>query len=223
MLQIIIVYYSTGFKIMKKILSSIALMLIILPQAASAATVLTGKFNVDNGYAAYLSTNDAVQGDLFSSANNWNGTYTGTASLIANVDYYLHVYAYDQGGIAGFLGQFTLSNNDYQFANGLQSIVTNTVNWLGNNTGWGSAYNSTLTDLGANGVSPWGTGSTSSIPGSAHWIWAGDANTKDIAYFSTRITANASTGSAVPEPATMALMILGLFAMSAHRRKSVQA
>jgi hypothetical protein len=79
------------------------------------------------------------------------------------------------------------------------------------------------TDLGANGVSPWGTGSTSSIPGSAHWIWAGDANTKDIAYFSTRITANASTGSAVPEPATMALMILGLFAMSAHRRKSVQA
>ncbi len=77
---LIIVYYSTGFKIMKKILSSIALMLIILPQAASAATVLTGKFNVDNGYAAYLSTNDAVQGDLFGSANRY-GTYTGTASV----------------------------------------------------------------------------------------------------------------------------------------------
>ncbi len=207
---------------MKKLLSTIALMVTIVAQTASAATVLTGKFNVDNGYAAYLSTNDAVQGDLFSSANNWYGTFTGTASLIANIDYYLHVYAYDQGGIAGFLGQFTLSNNDYQFANGLQSIVTNTVNWLGNNTGWGSAYNPILTDLGANGVSPWGTGYTSSIPGSAHWIWAGDANSKDVAYFSTRITANNSIRSSVPEPATLALMILGLVGMTAHRRKSVQ-
>ena len=210
------------FKVMKKLLSTIALMVTIVAQTASAATVLTGKFNVDNGYAAYLSTNDAVQGDLFSSANNWYGTFTGTASLIANIDYYLHVYAYDQGGIAGFLGQFTLSNNDYQFANGLQSIVTNTVNWLGNNTGWGSAYNPILTDLGANGVSPWGTGYTSSIPGSAHWIWAGDANSKDVAYFSTRITANNSIRSSVPEPATLALMILGLVGMTAHRRKSVQ-
>lgn len=206
---------------MKKILLSLALVALNLSQTTSAATVLTGQFNVDNGYAAYISTSDSVQGTLFSSANNWYGTYTGTANLTANSDYYLHVYAYDQGGIAGFLGQFNLSNSAYHFANGLQTLVTNTSNWLGNNTGWGSAYN-TLTDLGANGVGPWGSGFTAAIPGTAHWIWAGDANNNDYAWFSTKISTN-SAQSTVPEPTSMALMALGFAGMAGLRRKSAKA
>jgi MSHA biogenesis protein MshQ len=183
---------------------------LMMVAASSSAAVLTGKLSVDNGYSIYVSTADNVQGTLFGSGNNWTTTFTNATTLAAGTSYYLHVYAYDQGGIAGFLGDFSLTGGGHKFANGLTSMTTNTTNWMGNNTGFGSAYGA-VGNLGNDGVSPWGN--RPSIVDSATWIWAGNANSNDRAYFTTRI-------DAVPEPTTVAMFGLGLLALGAARRRA---
>ncbi|HIJ91543.1 MAG: VPLPA-CTERM sorting domain-containing protein [Desulfobulbaceae bacterium] len=181
------------------------------------ATTLTSTISMDNGYEVFLSTSDMTQGTSFGAANNWVQTYQNTTMLSAGNDYYLHVYGYDQGGIAGFLGQFSLSGNDHTFSNGDTTLLTGMNGWKGNNTGWGNAY-SPVTDLGANGVWPWGT--ISGISSSAHWIWAGDATTNDYAYFSTKISA---TSQPTPIPGAVWLMGSGLAGMFGLRRRKQEA
>jgi len=180
--------------------------------AVANATTLTSEISMDNGYVIYLSTSDSIAGTSFGSANDWYTTYTDSITLTAGVDYYLHVYGYDQGSIAGFLGEFTLSGTGHVFSNSTSSLLTNTTDWKGNTTGWGNAYLAALTDLGANGASPWGT--RSGIPGTARWIWAGDANNNDCAYFSTKISA-----ASVPLPASVLLLGPGLMGLAWVRRK----
>lgn len=184
----------------------------VLPSAA----VLTSHLSVDNGYSIFLSTADNVQGTSFGSGNNWTSTFTNTKSLVAGTSYFLHVYAYDQGGIAGFLGDFSLSGTSHKFANGQAFLTTNTTDWKGNNSGFGSAYG-VVGSLGNDGVGPWGN--RPNIADSATWIWAGHAWNNDQAYFTARIDAV----NAVPEPTTVAMLGLGLLALGAARRRSEKA
>ena len=189
--------------------ASIAAALMMLAGSSSAA-VLTTKMSVDNGYRVYISTADNVQGTLFGSNNNWTTTFTDSTVLTAGTSYFLHLYAYDEGGIAGFLGEFALTGGGHQFANNLTTLTTNTTNWMGNNTGFGSPYGA-VGSLGTDGVGPWGN--RPNIADSATWIWAGNANDNNEAWFTTRI-------NAVPEPTTVAMFGLGLLALGAARRRS---
>lgn len=193
------------------LLSSTLACVAILAASGASATQLTAKTNVDNGYQIYLSTDDSVQGNVFGSGNNWGITFTDTTSLTAGTDYFLHIYAYDQGGIAGFLGDFSLTGSDHAFSNTLTTLTSNTSNWNGNNSGWGAA-NSPLVNLGANGVGPWGF--RPAVSGSANWIWAGNANSNDIAYFSTKISAQ----NTVPEPTSILLFGLGFLGLALMRK-----
>lgn len=158
---------------------------VIFLSAAASSSTLTGNMTVDNTFEVYLSTSDSVQGTLIRSGTDWKTTYSLASSLTPGQDYYLHIKGTDLGVLAGFLGDFVITGKDHQFSNGLNTLSTNTTDWLVSTTGW-SNYQS-VSAYGNNQVQPWGP--RPNIERSAQWIWSAN-NPADInAYFSTKISA----------------------------------
>lgn len=196
-------------KMLKRL--SLTMPLVLIASTQVSATMLSGALNVDNGYVAYLATDNHSQGVQVSAANNWYSTYTFSGvNLVAGQDYFLHIYAYDQGGIAGFLGEFNLTGSDHLFSNGQSQLTTNTIDWDVSTSGWNNYQDAS--SLGSNGVSPWGN--HSQVSSSAEWIWSSDAYNDNYAYFTTAISA-----AAVSEPSSLLLMGLGVMGLLAARRK----
>ena len=208
---------------LRALTAAVAATLMLASAASSAAnvgttTTLSSNMSVDNGYEIYLSTSDDVQGDLFGSANNWYATYTNYVTLTPGTSYYLHVYAYDQGGIAGLLGDFSLTGTTHTFANGQVNLLSDTTHWFANTTGFNGSY-SAVTDLGGNGVNPWNH--RYNIDDAATWIWSGNADLNNAAYFTTKISAVAVPVD-VPEPTSIALLGLGLLGLGVARRRAAK-
>ena len=183
--------------------------------ASASATLLTTKISVDNGFNAYLATANNELGTKFSSANDWGVVTNGSVLLSGATQYYLHISAYDQGGVAGLLGQFSLANSGYHFANCATSLLTGSSLITANTAGYSSAYSAT-TSYGKNGVSPWGT--LSAIDSNAQWIWSGNNDSNDYSYFSVAILKDVPAN--VPEPGSIGLLGLGLLALTRFSRKS---
>src|SRR5437764_6067297 len=96
------------------------------------ATTLSGNMTVDNFFFAFISTSDATLGTQVASGNNWPTTVGIPATtLTPGVTNYLHIEAINQTGPAMFIGDFSLSDTGFTFANGTQSLSTDTTDWRG--------------------------------------------------------------------------------------------
>lgn len=189
--------------------------LAILAGSTASATTLTTFLNVDNQFTAYISIDDTVQGTQFSSGTHWPTGNAGSTTLTDGVTNYLHIFAEDLGGIAALLGSFSLSDTDFSFANGTQSLVSGDAGLTVSETGWG-AYGATST-IGSNGISPWGFRSGHNP--AAQWVWSNDPDGDNTVYFSAAISYDIAS---VPLPAGLPLLAFGLgaFGLAAKRRKT---
>lgn len=205
-------------------LSKIALVLAAFTYMAVSvwsahATTLSGTLTADNAFTAYLSTDDSVLGNPIVSGNNWPTDYAFPATaLVAGVTNYLHVIAQDQGEVFMFMGQFSLSDANFQFLNGTQSLLTNLTDWKANlySGSWvaptGSPYS-----YGTNPFccTPWGRASMTG----ATFIWASGGTSFSAAEFSTPIISNVA---ATPVPAALPLFATGLGALACLVRRRKQ-
>jgi hypothetical protein len=193
--------------------ASLAAAAIVLAAAGSAqATTLNLSLTADNAFSAYLSTSDSTLGTLIGSGGDWTSTFNFSQPL-AGTPLFLHVVAANGGGPDGFIGSFSLSDASYHFSNGSQALDTDTANWKADP--WSGAWTTPAgapVSFGANGVGPWGP--RAGISGSAQWIWSSPDN--GVAEFSTQLTGPGS--GSVPEPASWAVMLLGMLGTGAVLR-----
>ena len=216
-------------KTLKAGLAAAVLAITTAASGALHATVLTGSLTADNQFSAYISTSDSVLGTLIASGNNWQTTSSLAPTTLSSGTHYLHIVADNFFGPAvpgsnpdAFIGQFTLSDAGFKFANGTQTLLTDISNWRASDmppsSSWSLGPAGTPISYGTNsGSNIWsnnGGGARPGIDGNALWIWSSPDRTGE-AFFSTTI-------SAVPEPATWAMMMLGFLGVGfvAYRRKS---
>jgi hypothetical protein len=176
--------------------------------SSASATVLTTHLTADNAFDLYVSTNDSQVGTYVGSGADWGTTYTLSASLTPGVTNYLHVVATNWGGPSGLLGDFSLSDSGFAFANGTQTLLTTPTEWQLSYTGFGTDYVSSIAGEGFNSVGPWGY--RPGISGSSQWLAFDSAS---VGYFSAPVTA-------VPEPATLGVLGLASMALIARKRRA---
>lgn len=194
---------------------------------AYAISDLSGYFTTDNHYSLYLSTDDSSLGTLIGSSDGTTYDWASAEnignwgiSLTPNTTNYLHIVAWDDGStIAGILGDLTLNNSSFIFANGNTSLLTNTTDWTVRKDSFAT---SPIAIVNAGGFinsdtdSPWYAylhSPIDNIGGDAQWLWTNEGGNKDLGttrYFSTAI-------NTVPEPISTALFLLGGATLAVRR------
>ena len=117
----------------RKTFVMVALSALLISIASPAgATTISGSTTADNAFFMYVSTSNSTLGTLVLSGNDWTHTFTLPASaLTPGVTNYLQVEVINYGLQGGFIGDFTLSDTGFHFANGTQSLSTDTTDWAG--------------------------------------------------------------------------------------------
>jgi len=169
-------------------LGTVFVVFLMLSQAVAAQTTsVSGAMTVDNGFELFISTDDAVPGTLVTTGSDWNTTYPFAWPLTPGVINYIHVVAVNIGGPAMFIGEFTLDDVDFEFANGTQSLLTHTTAWTARQDNFAGAA-IPLADLGTNADPGTTWGPRPGIAPNAQFIWTADPATTPL-YFSAAINA----------------------------------
>lgn len=204
----------------KKLLTStIASIGLMLSAKAAFATDVNFTSAVDDFLTFYISTDDALTGtEIGTKSFGPVGTITG--SLTPSVTNYLHVLAQNNpGGSGAFAGEFSLSDEGFQFANGTQFLSSKPSTLQASNTGFGADY---FTPSNYGTVSSHNSSVFTALfnqPNSTEILW-GKTDSDTTVYFSVAVFA-----AALLEPETYALMLagLGLVGAFARRRQSTNA
>ena len=220
-----------------KLRSTLAAVLFLGTASGAWANVtLTGNLTADNYFFAFLSTNANTLGTQIGSGNNWASTYSLTPTVLnAGTTYYLNIEAINGDGGAwtagGLIGSFSLTAGGL-FANGSQTVNTGGAGWTGgynnsNNSATAQAWvqpTGGVASEGLNGIGPWGT--RGGISSSASWVWATDSQSSNGNAAPGNQCAGctvdfqiAITTAAIPEPASMGLLMLGAVGVGAVRRR----
>ncbi len=201
-------------------------MLLLLVSSRAQAAIIIAHIKVDNSYSLYDSRNDAEEGDLIGSWTFGPGADTWACEIDAESPvHYLHVRGWDVGVLAGFLGDFTLSEDDpFVFRNGTKHLTTNIIDWTVRRDGWtGPTLPVTWAGYhdGHNGDEPWGP--YPDIDADATWIWTnygrdiGNDSGRLDRFFSAEIVKTPMPS--IPEPSSLFLLGSGLLGLAGWRRR----
>jgi hypothetical protein len=205
----------------RRVLASVALgscATLLTPSGATAQVFnynLNGLITVDNSFIVYLSTSPTTTGTFVTLGNTVGTSWGVAAALLPGQSYWLQVLAVGNRTRAAVLGTFELFGTTHHFANGQQTLNTNTTDWVVSTTGFGQNP-ATPFSFGANGAAPGLPPKVVVMPTQAEWIWSSDKCVDCTRYFSTQIIA-----STTPEPSTALLLVTGLgsLALSVRRRR----
>lgn len=187
----------------------------LLLSAGAPAATLQGVFTADDFATVYLSTDlvpDAGE-MVVDKLTTWQTVDSfSSVALAPGQDLFLLISVRNSlGGMAMFIGDFTISGDGFSFANGATALSTDTAHWSANTAGFGAPMAAPF-EVGVNGASPWGL-----VPGvsaDARFLWGtSQFDPGGETFFVTRITA------AVPEPGTWALWCAGLGLMGGLARR----
>ena len=147
------------FSFIKGLVFSLTIVLLMGTTVVASADSVSGTLTVDNAFNLYLSTSPTVQGTLVTSGGNWFSpvSFSGV-TLTPGTTYYLQVQAFNTTEWAGVLGSFSLSGSGFEFANGSQSLDTDTTDWSVSTAGFGASFNTPVSQgINDGSTFPWAT------------------------------------------------------------------